>query len=132
MKIIHKLKKINMKYKGLRLRTWILVKLLGIKITFKDDMIKRGGWDIGKSIFLRTDAGDMACLHEIGHVLNDYDCCREHDEWRAHGFAFAFAKILKIPNVEIEEMNEAMDNYIEMHLYCPRIDRKKNVLPCTS
>jgi len=121
-----------MKYKGLRLRTWILVKLLRIKITFKDDMIKRGGWNIGKSIFLRTDAGDMACLHEIGHALNDYDCCREHDEWRAHGFAFSFAKILRIPKKEIDEMNVDMDCYVEMGLVCPRIERVNSILPCKS
>ena len=35
-------------------------------------------------------------LHEYGHLLNGYGCCREHDEFKAHGSAVAIASILGI------------------------------------
>ena len=114
-----------MKYKGLRLRTWLVVKLLKIKIKFDDTMDKKGEWKFGNEIFLKTTAGDMACLHEIGHVLNGYDCCREHDEWRAHGFSVAIAKILRIPKTEINEIEKDMDCYVGLDCVCPRIERRE-------
>jgi len=43
---------------------------------------------------------DYSVLHEYGHILCGYGCCREHDEMKAHGAAVALAHIL---GVEIDD-----------------------------
>ncbi len=70
---------------------------LGVKLVlFKSD--KGGGYyDSGKRIYIDPKKADKyTVLHEIGHALYGYGCCTEHDEFVAHGFALALAKINKI------------------------------------
>lgn len=111
------------KYKGLRIKTWILIWVTGIKVTFNNSLEVKGRYTYNE-IILRYDSGDMVCLHEIGHHLNKYDCCREHDEWRAHGFAVGAARILKIPPNEISKLNKSMDAYSGIGSVCARTDIK--------
>ena len=103
----------------------LLAFLLGIK-TINDDTLKvRGRWNYGKRIFLNNNAKDIDALHEIGHYLNDYDCCREHDEWRAHGFAIAMAKVFKVDKIQIKDMEKRMTIYAGWGSVCPRIHERK-------
>lgn len=44
----------------------------------------------------RPELDAYSLLHEYGHVLNGYGCCREHDEYKAHGSAVAMAHFLSI------------------------------------
>lgn len=55
----------------------------------------------------RSDCSAYTILHELGHCLSGYGCCREHDEYIAHGIAIGLANIYKIdfddpPNVYID------------------------------
>ena len=52
-----------------------------------------GQWTSGKTIKINPRKADAyTILHEIGHVLNGYMCCREHCEYAAHGAAIALAR----------------------------------------
>ncbi len=104
----------------------ILRILLGIKFCYIKDHRCRASWTFGRTIILNPErVGNLDVLHEIGHVLNGYDCCREHDEWRSHGFAIAVARIFKLSEDKIFDMENRMDGYVDMHCSCPRIERIK-------
>jgi len=106
----------------------LLAFLLRIKIVEDNSLKARGRWNYGRKVILNDKAKDIDALHEIGHYLNDYDCCREHDEWRAHGFTIAIAKLLKIKKEQIDEMEKRMNVYANLKCHCPRIDEKTT--PC--
>jgi len=52
-----------------------------------------GRWDRGRTILINPRKADAyTVLHEIGHVINGFMCCREHCEYAAHGAALALAR----------------------------------------
>ena len=81
-----------------------VAKKLGVKVIFVGDLKPdddnyevRGRWTKGKEIFINERlATNYTVLHEIGHALNGYMCCREHCEYAAHGAAIALAKVFNI------------------------------------
>jgi len=85
-----------------------LAKKLGIII--KPTTQVKGRWIKGKTIYLRKDATTYTILHEIGHVLCGYMCCREHCEYVAHGAALALSKVYKI-RINIKKVNNDIASY---------------------
>ena len=47
-------------------------------------------------------------MHEIGHIICGYSCCREHAEWEAHGAAKALCQKY---NFDIGDAEERMEGY---------------------
>ena len=72
-----------------------MAKLFGAKFKITDDLKSRGAYSNG-IIYLRRDAGAITVLHEIGHHLAGRGCCREHEEFMAHGVCIMLAKLLGI------------------------------------
>ena len=62
-------------------------------------------------------------LHEIGHLICGYTCCREHEEFEAHGAAKTLAALL---DIDIGDAEERMDCYAgrSAHGACGRIERR--------
>lgn len=51
-------------------------------------------------------------LHEIGHIICEFGCCREHCEYEAHGAAKVIAKVLGIDElVDWKDAEERMAFY---------------------
>lgn len=65
-------------------------------------------------------------LHEIGHLVCGYSCCREHAEFEAHGAAKVIARVLGIP-IDLKVAEEAMGCYagFSAHEGCGRIAQVK-------
>jgi len=63
-------------------------------------------------------------LHEIGHLICSYSCCREHAEFEAHGAAKAMCFIL---GIDIGSAEDDMTNYAgwSSHKACGRIELQK-------
>ena len=99
---------------------------LNIKIVESNEFPFKGQWMKGRTIYLRKDATPYTILHEIGHVICGYGCCREHCEYMAHGAALALAKILKIKLSKKEK--ECIDVYAgySSHESCGAIEQQKN------
>jgi hypothetical protein len=75
----------------------------GIKVIINSKLSSRGRYSNGNEIMMRSYREPLwIWLHEIGHVLIGYHCCREHDEYLAHGAALALAKKYKIRFTEKE------------------------------
>ncbi len=74
-----------------------LAKKLGVKV-WDNTTVHSASWSHGMQIEvnLKKQKGAYPILHELGHVFMGYGCCREHDEYIAHGFAFGLAKALNI------------------------------------
>lgn len=70
-----------------------LAKRLKIMVIQRTDNFDTSGeWSSGRTITINPKTADVyTILHEIGHVLNGYMCCREHCEYAAHGAAIALA-----------------------------------------
>jgi len=70
-------------------------KKLRIKIVEDDAPMRQAGmWRGGRTITINPKkANPYIVLHEIGHVLCGYACCREHCEYQAHGAAIALARV---------------------------------------
>jgi len=47
-------------------------------------------------------------VHELCHAILGYGCCREHDEYAAHGAAKVLCKMLEI---DIGDADERMNYY---------------------
>jgi hypothetical protein len=113
------------------LKIKILCFILGFKIVIDKSMNATAQWRFGKIIYVKSinNITDMTILHEIGHYYNGYDCCRFHDEWRAHGFAVGIAKMLRIKKELIEDMNEKMNVYADIYKYyvCPRLNNNMGI-----
>lgn len=76
---------------------------IGIKIVFNKE-ISKGTWTKGKVIEINPDtATEYVVLHEVGHAIFGYGCCREHCEYVAHGIAIGLAKVfnIRIPRKEL-------------------------------
>ena len=63
----------------------------GVSIIVDPDMNVPAQWrgDPDKIFINIWKVDDYAVLHEYGHILCGYGCCREHDEMKAHGAAVA-------------------------------------------
>ena len=61
---------------------------------------------------------EIDLLHEIGHHIYGYDCCREHDEFAATGIAVCLATML---NIDQGNLLERMSEYAGRSI-CPRLD----------
>lgn len=74
-----------------------IAKDLGVQIVVDHDLPCSGQSDCHRTIQLkRKNARAIVVLHEIGHTICGAGCCREHDEFRAHGAAEALAKLYGI------------------------------------
>ena len=71
-----------------------IAKLLNVKVEISKGA--RGRWIGGRTIEISPKAGAYTILHEIGHVLCGYACCREHCEFEAQGAAIALARVFGI------------------------------------
>jgi len=62
-------------------------------------------------------------LHELGHLICGFSCCREHAEFEAHGAAKALAILL---NVDVSSGERNMDTYAgrSSHKACGRIVKR--------
>ena len=80
---------------------------LGITVVLKDSR-DMGYWLGKKEIYINPKkASAYVVLHEIGHYLNGYMCCKEHCEYAAHGAAVALAKIhnIKLTKNQLEDID---------------------------
>jgi hypothetical protein len=69
-----------------------------------------GRWIRGRTIWINPKkATPYTILHEIGHVLCGYGCCREHSEYKAHGAAIALARVFEIRLTK--RMRDGIDGY---------------------
>tara|TARA_B100000029_G_scaffold437930_1_gene453434 strand:- start:600 stop:977 length:378 start_codon:yes stop_codon:yes gene_type:complete len=102
------------------LRAFIVAKLFGAKFKIRDDLKTRGAYSKG-IIYLRRDAEAITVLHEIGHHLAGRGCCREHEEFMAHGVCIALANFLGIYYGDIDRN---MTSYATLE-DCSRIKDKK-------
>lgn len=102
-----------------------VAKKFGIKVTIDDSMECSGEHSFGKKIRIRSDASEYTILHEVGHVICGYMCCREHCEYAAHGSALALAKAYKI-KLKKRDM-DLIDNYAgwSSHKACGAIEKRK-------
>ena len=103
------------------LRAFLLGKLLGARFEIKDSLKSRGAYSKG-IIYLRRDAKAITVLHEIGHHLAGRGCCREHEEFMAHGVCIALAKFLWIHYAQIDRN---MTSYATLK-DCPRLVDKNS------
>lgn len=83
---------------------------LDIRVIFDYGIESPGEWRGEREIFV---CPDRACvytyLHEIGHVLNGFMCCREHCEYAAHGAAVGMAIVM---GLRLEpEVATSIDSY---------------------
>jgi len=75
-----------------------LIKKFRIKIILDPEYRnEQGTYTHGREIIIGNKPNNYTLLHEIGHVIYGYGCCREHDEYIAHGIAIGLAKALDIP-----------------------------------
>ena len=79
-----------------RMKALEIAKKFKIKVETNPELNARAHYEGGRTIEIRPDADAYAILHEIGHVIAGYGCCREHDEYIAHGIAIGLAKMLGI------------------------------------
>lgn len=74
----------------------------------------------GAGIIVRDADDTYAILHELGHMLTcEYGCCREHDEFMAHGFAIGFGRLLGYDFTD-DESHDSMSGYVGYSERCPR------------
>lgn len=73
-----------------------VARFLHVKIVEDPDLPTAGMWSHGRTIRIRPKADVYTILHEVGHVICGYACCREHCEYMAHGAALALARVFDI------------------------------------
>ena len=78
-------------------------------------------------IYLRKDATAYTILHELGHIICGYMCCREHCEYVAHGAALALAKVY---NIELDDDIHHIEVYAGHSLpsACGAIQQRKRYI----
>ena len=88
------------------------------------DLYIQGGWKTGRTVYIGDKATSYTVLHEIGHVINGYMCCKEHCEYAAHGATLALAKVfnIKLPS----KSKTCIDVYAgcSSHKACGAMDKK--------
>lgn len=104
----------------------IKVKFVGNLKLENDDYEVRGRWTKGKEILINEKlATNYTVLHEIGHVLNGYMCCREHCEYAAHGAAIALAKAFDIRlHPQAKREVDCYAGWTNMK-HCPAVEENK-------
>lgn len=108
------------------LRAYLLAKALRVRFVYEPGLEAKASWRPtdatlrGGEIVLGPRADAASILHEVGHSLYGMDCCREHDEFAAHGVGTVLARLLRVP---YGEMRAAMDQYAGWTAECPRTDR---------
>jgi len=105
--------------KSKMLRAYLAGKLFGVKFEMTEDIKSRGAYSNG-TIYLKKEAEAITVLHEIGHHLTGRGCCREHEEFMAHGVCIALAKFLGIYYGRIDRN---MTSYATLEC-CPRVKEK--------
>ena len=103
-----------------------IAKGFGIAVIEDINLKVRGRWTMGNEIIINPEkANEYVVLHEIGHVLAGYMCCREHAEYTAHGVAIGLARM---HDIDITDDLEKIDVYAGRTLDCPadksRMDKK--------
>jgi hypothetical protein len=91
------------------MKSYEIAKKLKVKIKFDKNLEVPGRWEIGKTILINPKkATEYVVLHEIGHSICGYVCCKEHAEYIAHGVALGLAKLheIKIPKKELKLIDE--------------------------
>ncbi len=103
-----------------------LAKKLGVKV-WDNNTVKSASWSHGMQIEvnMKKQKGAYPILHELGHVFMGYGCCREHDEYVAHGFAFGLAKAfnIKIPKKVMKDIDVYAGR--SSHKACGAIENRK-------
>ncbi len=84
-----------------------VAKKFSITVIVNSNLKARGHYSWGRKIEIRPDADAYAILHEVGHMIAGYGCCREHDEYIAHGIAIGLSKAnrIKIPKKRLLEID---------------------------
>jgi hypothetical protein len=102
----------------------LIAKQLGFEPIFNKNLATKAHYDKGSSFFYRFDASSYDILHEIGHCIMGYGCCKEHDEYIAHGIAIGIAKIKDIKLSQSNLNNISVYAGSSSPLACP--NRTKN------
>ena len=108
-------KKLNIKVVQ---KSYIKPNIKRLKNNVNEEPLKvTGEWRKGNIIIINPKiATSYTILHEIGHALNGYMCCREHCEYAAHGAAIALSKAFKI------KLPKGYKNFID--IYAGRSSKK--------
>lgn len=100
-----------------------LAKKLGVKIIWTNDNTIRAHYDYGREIMINPNrATNYDVLHEVSHKICGFGCCREHDEFQAHGGAKVLLKLIGLGKGNSESR---MNNYAgwSSHKSCGRIEK---------
>ena len=102
-----------------------LIDLREIKMVIDPHLECRGHTDgVNPIIYLRPSIQIYAVLHEIGHLISGYGCCREHEEYITHGIAIGLAIAFKIDlNIDVYEEIAAYAGR-SSHKACAIIERE--------
>lgn len=87
----------------------------------RDDNMPIRAQYIGNVVRYSNKCEEIDLLHEIGHHIYGYDCCREHDEFAATGIAICLATML---NINHGDLRERMSEYAGFSV-CPRLEVPK-------
>jgi len=101
-----------------------IAKNLKINAILDNSISSRATYNHGNKFKYRDDATAYDILHEIGHIISGYGCCREHDEYISHGIALGIAKI---SNMELgENIHKIIESYAgrSSHIGCGAIDNE--------
>lgn len=78
-------------------RAYEVARRFHVKVVEDPDLPSAGLWSHGRTVAINPKRADpYTILHEVGHVLCGYACCREHCEFMAHGAAIALARTFGI------------------------------------
>lgn len=104
-------------------RIQIMCCLLGIKVKYTNKT--KCQWKNGNEILIGYNWTPYKVLHEIGHAVCGWSCCREHAEFEAHGVARLLCKLLGFDD---KEGRELMNPYAgrSAHCACGRIMQQAN------
>lgn len=98
-----------------------VIKRYSIKFTIDKSQKARGHTNgIDPIIILSPNFDLYSILHEIGHIITGYGCCREHEEYISHGIAIGIAESMNI-NLNIDFYDE-ISPYANRSLGCAYLD----------
>jgi hypothetical protein len=101
-----------------------LMDKIGVKVAYDTEMKDAGRWQGDGTILINPENADTyTILHEIGHFICGWGCCREHCEFEAHGAAKALARAEGI-KIDLKDAEKRMDTYAgwSSHQACGRIN----------
>lgn len=102
----------------------LIANRLGFLAILKPDLKHKAEYTHGKSFFYRSDASNYDILHEIGHCIHGYGCCKEHDEYIVHGIAIGLAKAFNIKLSKLDLKRISIYAGSSSPLACPERTKK--------